>query len=74
MNNLPEPDPSWDYSPLYVHLLRAKESLYRAIATVSKAETANDAADDVLIEVLEALQGETLSALDRIPKWQRYRK
>ena len=72
MNNLP--DPSWDYSPLYVHLLRAKSALDNAIATISQQETANDATDDVLIESLEALHGEALSALDCIPKWQKYRK
>jgi hypothetical protein len=35
MNNLPEPDPAWDYSQLYVHLLLAKESLDRAIAKIT---------------------------------------
>ena len=68
------PDPSWDYSQLYVHLLLAKESLDNAIAAVSKAEQANDTTDDVLIELLEALHGEALSALDCIPKWQKYKK
>jgi hypothetical protein len=37
------------------------------IATVSQVETANE---NVLIEALETLQGETLNALDCIPKWQ----
>lgn len=68
------PDPSWEYSQLYQHLLLAKESLDSAIATISQQETANDTTDDVLIEALEALQGETLNALDCIPKWQKYRK
>lgn len=68
------PDPSWDYSQLYQHCLLAKEALERAIATMSKAETANDTTDDILIESLEALQGEALNALDCIPKWQKYRK
>ena len=71
---LPEPDPVWDYATLYQHLSNAKESLDRAIAAVSKAETANDTTDDVLIELLEALHGEALSALDCIPKWQKYKK
>ena len=70
---LPEPDPAWDYATLYQHLALAKESLDRAIATMSKAETANDATDDALIELIEALHGEALSALDCIPKWQKYR-
>ena len=68
------PDPGWDYSPLYTHLLLAKESLDRAIASLSEQETANDTTDDILIESLEALQGEALSALDCIPKWQKYKK
>ncbi|MFM6080885.1 MAG: hypothetical protein ACKPCI_20640 [Dolichospermum sp.] len=68
------PDPIWDYALLYQHLLLAKESLDSAIATVAQQETANDTTDDVLIEALEALQGETLNALDCIPKWQKYRK
>ena len=68
------PDPSWDYSPLYTHLLLAKSALDNAIAAVSKAENANDTTDDVLIESLEAVQGEALNALDCIPKWQKYRK
>ena len=71
---LSEPDPAWDYATLYQYLALAKSALDRAIATVSKAETANDTTDDVLIESPETLQGETLSALDCIPKWQRYRK
>ena len=70
MNN---PDPGWDYATIYTHLLLAKSALDNAIATMSKAETANDATDDVLIESLEALHGETLSALDCIPRWQKYR-
>ncbi|MDM3861768.1 MAG: hypothetical protein PT118_18465 [Aphanizomenon gracile PMC644.10] len=57
------PDPSWDYSPLYTHLLLAKSALENAIATVSKAETANDATDSALIELLETLQGEASNAL-----------
>ena len=68
------PDPGWDYSPLYTHLLLAKSALDNAIAAVSKAENANDTTDDVLIESLEAVQGEALNALDCIPKWQKYRK
>ena len=70
---LPEPDPAWDYSQLYQHLSNAKESLDRAIALLVQQETANDTTDDVLIELLEALHGEALSALDCIPKWQKYR-
>ena len=72
MNNLP--DPSWDYSQLYQHLSNAKEALDRAIASLSEVETANDTTDDELIELLEALHGEALSALDCIPKWQKYKK
>ncbi|WP_168644181.1 hypothetical protein [Dolichospermum sp. UHCC 0259] len=68
------PDPSWDYSELYQHCQLAKEALDRAIATMSSAEQANDTTDDVLIESLEAVQGEALNALDCIPKWQKYRK
>ena len=68
------PDPSWDYSQMYQHLSNAKESLDRAIALLVQQETANDTTDDVLIELLEALHGEALSALDCIPKWQKYRK
>jgi hypothetical protein len=71
---LPDPDPSWDYSQLYQHLSFAKDALDRAITTVSQVETANDATDSVLIETLETLQGEALSALDCIPRWQQYRK
>ena len=68
------PDPSWDYSQLYQHLSNAKEALDNAIAAVSKVETANDTTDSILIESLEALHGEALSALDCIPKWQKYKK
>lgn len=71
---LPEPDPAWDYATLYQHLALAKSALDNAIATISKAEQANDTTDDVLIESLEALQGEALSALDCIHKWQKYGK
>ena len=68
------PDPYWDYSQLYQHLSNAKEALDRAIASLSEVETANDTTDDELIELLEALHGEALSALDCIPKWQKYKK
>jgi hypothetical protein len=60
---LPDPDPSWDYATLYQHLALAKSALDRAIATISKEERANDSTDSVLIETLETLQGEALSAL-----------
>ena len=72
MNNLP--DPGWDYATIYNHLLLAKSALDNAIASLSEVETANDTSDDVLIELLEALHGEALSALDCIPKWQKYKK
>ncbi len=60
---LPDPDPSWDYSQLYQHLSFAKSALDRAIAFISQVETATDNTDSVLIETLETLQGEALSAL-----------
>lgn len=60
---LPDPDPSWDYATLYQHLSNAKSALDRAIVTISKEETANDATDSTLLELLETLQGETSNAL-----------
>jgi hypothetical protein len=67
-------DPNWDYSQLYEKLLVAKEKLDNAITAVSQSETANDNTDNLLIESLEALQGESLNALDCIPKWQKNQK
>ena len=67
-------DPNWGYSQLYEKLLVAKEKLDNAIAAVSETETANDNTDNLLIESLEALQGESLNALDCIPKWQKNQK
>jgi hypothetical protein len=61
---LPEPDPAWDYSQIYLHLTLAKDALDRAIAVISKQETANNTTDSALTELLETLQGEASKAIN----------
>lgn len=62
--NLPDPDPTWDYSQLYAHLALAKSALDGAITFISQVEEASDVTDSTLLESLEALQGETSKAIN----------
>jgi hypothetical protein len=65
------PDPSWDYAQIWQHCQLAKAKLDQAIAAMESEETANDAIDAVIIECLEAVQGQSLNALDCLPKWNK---
>nr|WP_322708840.1 hypothetical protein [Nostoc sp. ChiSLP03a] len=54
-NNIPQPDPTWDYYIEWHKLIRAKAQLDKLIEFISKVENATEETQEILIKDLQSL-------------------
>ncbi|MDZ8134374.1 MAG: hypothetical protein RM049_03620 [Nostoc sp. DedQUE04] len=54
-NNIPHPDPTWDYYIEWHKLIRAKAQLDKLIEFISKVENATEDTQEILIKDLHSL-------------------
>nr|WP_322711764.1 hypothetical protein [Nostoc sp. ChiSLP03a]MDZ8213007.1 hypothetical protein [Nostoc sp. ChiSLP03a] len=54
-NNIPHPDPTWDYYIEWHKLIRAKAQLDKLIEFISKVENATEETQEILVKDLHLL-------------------
>ncbi|MBD2202736.1 hypothetical protein H6G33_17815 [Calothrix sp. FACHB-1219] len=53
LENIPQPDPSWDYYQIWNSLLAIKSQMDRGLNLIAKVEKADSQIDEKLREILE---------------------
>ncbi|MDZ8089038.1 MAG: hypothetical protein RMY16_26330 [Nostoc sp. DedQUE12b] len=61
-NNIPEPDPTWDYYIEWHKLIKAKAQLDKLIEFISKVENATEETQKILVKHLHSIS-DTLESI-----------
>ncbi|MBD2354764.1 hypothetical protein H6G41_08995 [Tolypothrix sp. FACHB-123] len=65
LENIPQPDPSWDYYEIWNSLVAIKSRIDTALNFIAKAEQADNETDEKLIEILEPASNELEEIIDK---------
>ncbi len=68
--NIPQPDPAWDYYPLWHSLHHIKARIDSALKIMSETENANEKTDNQLRKMLDLTSDKLIEIVQQFPEYE----
>lgn len=69
LENIPQPDPSWDYYEIWNSMLAIKSQMDTGLKLIAKAEKADNITDEKLARILNPALNELEQTLDDLTNY-----